>query len=276
MKVLKQTQSQPTQDGDGVKISRIADFSGQLLDPFLMIDELKSDDEADFMGGFPPHPHRGIETFTYMIKGGFEHADQMGNRKIIASGDVQWMSTGYGVVHSEMPVATDNGMHGFQIWINMPARDKLRPAKYQDSVDTGLPTLRNDEGAQLRLLAGEWSLDSGSGRSPLSGLSGDASIADLTLTAGGKAQLDRSAYEQVLVYIHTGELNGYRAGTLLLVDPSLPLAVQSQSGTGALIFSANKIRERIVHWGPFVMNTEAELHQAVADYRAGKLGSIEV
>lgn len=276
MKVLKQTQSQPTQDGDGVNISRIADFSGQLLDPFLMIDELKSDDEADFIGGFPPHPHRGIETFTYMIKGGFEHADQMGNRKIIASGDVQWMSTGFGVVHSEMPVATENGMHGFQIWVNMPARDKLRPARYQDSVGTGLPVLHNATGASLRLLAGEWSLGDSSAVSPLNELSGNASIADLTLSSGGQAQLDRSAFEQVLVYIHTGELNGFRAGTLLVADPSHALILQSQNGAGALIFSANKIRERIVHWGPFVMNTEAELHQAVADYRAGKLGSIEV
>lgn len=276
MKVLKQTRSQPTQDGDGVKISRIADFGGQLLDPFLMIDELKSDDEADFIGGFPPHPHRGIETFTYMIKGGFEHADQMGNRKIIASGDVQWMSTGYGVVHSEMPVATDHGMHGFQIWINMPARDKLRPARYQDSVGTGLPVLSNASGAQLRLLAGEWSLQGQTAVSALNELSGNASIADLTLAASGQAQLDRSAFEQVLVYIHSGELNGYPAGTLLLVEPSQPLELQSKTGAGALIFSANKIRERIVHWGPFVMNTEAELHQAVADYRAGKLGSIEV
>ncbi|MCC2603987.1 pirin family protein, partial [Planctobacterium marinum] len=105
MHILSKRPAQPTQDGDGVNIRRVADFNFLAFDPFLMIDELKSDDEQDFIGGFPPHPHRGIETFTYILKGGFEHQDQMGNKKAIKAGDVQWMSTGYGVIHSEMPLA---------------------------------------------------------------------------------------------------------------------------------------------------------------------------
>ncbi len=119
MKIIRTNKAQATQDGAGVNINRIAGFDGKSLDPYLMIDELKSDNRSDFMAGFPPHPHRGIETFTYIRKGGFEHRDQMGNVKAIRSGDVQWMSTGRGVVHSEMPLSDAQGMHGFQIWLNM-------------------------------------------------------------------------------------------------------------------------------------------------------------
>lgn len=274
MKVVDVVKSTPTQDGDGVKISRVADFSGVHLDPFLMIDELKSDDEADYIGGFPPHPHRGLETFTYMLKGGFEHQDQMGNKKVIAEGDVQWMSTGFGVVHSEMPVAASDGMHGFQIWVNMPAKDKLRPAIYQDSVDSGLPVVENTTGAALRALAGNWQLDGEAVLSPLSRLSADAAIADIQFANGGSATLERSEFEQVLVYIHSGEINGYAAGHLLIVDPKEQLNFNAGQHSGALVFSANKLREQVAHMGPFVMNTQSELMQAVRDYQAGKFGSI--
>ena len=274
MQITDVMQSAPTQDGDGVKISRIADFKGLKLDPFLMIDELKSDDRADYIGGFPPHPHRGIETFTYMIKGGFEHQDQMGNKKVISSGDVQWMSTGYGVIHSEMPVADEGGMHGFQIWVNMPAKDKLRPARYQDSVDSGLPVIENDSGTFLKALAGSWELQGKIAQSPLSELSADAAIADVTLAAGANAELNRSAFEQVFVFVHSGEVSGYGAGHLMKVDPSQPLYLTSEKGGGALVFSANPLSEPIAHYGPFVMNSEAELRQAVEDYRTGKFGAI--
>ena len=276
MKIVQVLQSRPTQDGDGVNISRIADFSGQHLDPFLMIDELKSDDQADYVGGFPPHPHRGIETFTYMIKGGFKHQDQMGNKRVIASGDVQWMSTGFGVVHSEMPVMDEQGIHGFQIWLNMPAKDKLRPARYQDSVDTGLPVLTPESGVSLKALAGSWQVADEIITSPLSALSASGAIADLNLAAGAKIDIDRRDFQQLLVYIHTGEVAGYAAGHLLKVDPSQVMELSSTQGGGALIFSANKIEEKIAHYGSFVMNTEAQLREAVEDYRAGKFGSLEI
>ncbi len=134
MKILQILPAQPTSDGDGVNISRVADFQALALDPYLMLDEIRSDDERDYLGGFPPHPHRGMETFTYIRKGGFEHRDQLGNVRAIREGKVQWMSTGRGVVHSEMPLAdAKEGLHGFQIWLNMPAKDKMRPPRYQDS-----------------------------------------------------------------------------------------------------------------------------------------------
>lgn len=275
MKIIGIEQSHATQDGDGVKISRVADFHGKLLDPFLMIDELKSDDEADYIGGFPPHPHRGMETFTYMIKGGFEHRDQLGNKRVISDGHVQWMSTGFGVVHSEMPVAAEDGMHGFQIWINMPAKDKLRPAIYKDSVDEGgIPEVSTADGALLRALGGTWQLDNETVQSPLNNLASNANIADIRLKENGKASLNLSQYDQVFIYIHTGEMNGHNARTLLIIDSTEQIEFSSEKSGGALIFAANKLNEPIAHMGPFVMNSQAELMQAVQDYQSGKFGTI--
>ena len=280
MKVIKLVNSKTTQDGDGVNISRVADFSGKYFDPYLMIDELKSDDDNDFIGGFPAHPHRGIETFTYMIKGGFEHKDQMGNKKVITAGNVQWMSTGFGVVHSEMP-ATDaeGGMHGFQIWLNMPAKDKLRKSRYQDSDSskTDLPILSNTTGGRLKLLAGKWTLAGNSDSSPLTDLAGKGAIADLALASKGHVQLDLSHTEQVLVYVHTGSLDTPKVncGQLAIVDPKQALTMSANNdGAGVLILVGNKINEKIVHMGPFVMNTQKEIRQAVSDYQNGKFGSI--
>jgi redox-sensitive bicupin YhaK (pirin superfamily) len=276
MIILDLLDSQATEDGDGVKISRIADFKGKLLDPFLMIDELKSDDEKDFVGGFPAHPHRGIETFTYMIKGGFEHQDQLGNKETITAGNVQWMSTGYGVVHSEMPITDDQeGMHGFQIWLNMPAKDKLRPARYQDS--SSLPILVNKSGASLKLLAGQWEFAGETASSPLTDLAANGAIADLTLDSNTHTQLDLSAFEQVLVYVHTGmiAIPQVKSGQMAIVDAKHPLSiVVSEHGAGVLILTGNRINENIVHLGPFVMNTEEEIRQAINDYQSGKLGQI--
>ena len=122
--------SHATADGDGVKIRRVAGFNNKSFSPFLMVDELKSDQRADYVGGFPPHPHRGIETLTYMLTGHFQHRDHMNNVGELRSGGAQWMAAGRGVIHSEMPIMEDGELHGFQIWINQPARDKMSPALY--------------------------------------------------------------------------------------------------------------------------------------------------
>lgn len=277
MRVLAIINSKATQDGDGVKISRIADFTGKSFDPFLMFDELKSDDKNDFMGGFPAHPHRGIETFTYMLKGGFEHQDQLGNKKEITAGNVQWMSTGYGVVHSEMPIVDEQqSMHGFQIWLNMPAKDKLRPARYQDS--THLPILENSSGARLKLLAGTWEFSGVRRSSPLMGLSGNGAIADVMLESHGEAMFSSLGAQQILLYVHTGEITRplLSAGQMAIIEPQQTLTmVASEQGAGALIFMGNKINQKIVHMGPFVMNTEQEIKDAINDYRNGKFGQLK-
>ncbi|ESP92426.1 MULTISPECIES: pirin family protein [Pseudoalteromonas] len=278
MKILNVTRAHSTQDGAGVKIQRIAGFDGKSLDPFLMIDELKSNNSQDYIGGFPAHPHRGIETFTYIRKGGFEHQDQMGNKKAIRAGQVQWMSTGRGVIHSEMPLAdAQHGMHGFQIWLNMAAKDKMNTPKYQDSSDRVLPFIINESGAQLTALAGNWTESQQSISSGLDELAGTGAISDIWLKAHSAVHLDLSHYGKVLAYIHTGALKDSRhqAGYLLNLDPQAPIHIESQDqAAGLLLLAGQPINERIAHMGPFVMNTQEELKQAVRDYQAGKFGSI--
>ncbi|MFC1519663.1 pirin family protein [Pseudomonadota bacterium] len=292
MKVLGRFSARPAMDGDGVNIKRVADFINTRFDPYLMIDEIKSDDQQDFIGGFPPHPHRGIETFTYIRKGGFEHRDQLGNVKAIRAGDVQWMSTGSGVIHSEMPLAdAEDGLHGFQIWLNMPAKDKMRPAIYQDTSEKANPTGTNQDGAQLKALAGHWQF-AGNDRdndaevlvSSIQGLAGNGAIADLTLAANGHASIDLSSHEVVHAYIYQGELeyiaaNGdlmtASAGQLLLLSAELSHFNNAISAeTGLLLLAGSPINEKIVHMGPFVMNSQAEIDQAVDDYQQGRFGKI--
>lgn len=275
MHILSKRPAQPTQDGDGVNIRRVADFNFLAFDPFLMIDELKSDDEQDFIGGFPPHPHRGIETFTYILKGGFEHQDQMGNKKAIKAGDVQWMSTGYGVIHSEMPLAdSKEGVHGFQIWLNMPAKDKLRPARYQDSSDIPVPEFSLSQGI-VKILAGRWQLNGESYDSPLADLAADSAIADLQLKPNSVLNIDAKQAGFLGAYLYQGSIWGATEGEFVSLNASQVNSIETgEDGAGLLLFKGNPIKEKIAHMGPFVMNTQEELRQAVRDYQQGRFGTI--
>lgn len=290
MNIISKTQARPAMDGDGVNIKRVADFGQQRFDPYLMLDEIKSDDKQDFIGGFPPHPHRGIETFTYIMKGGFEHRDHMGNVKAIRAGDVQWMSTGSGVIHSEMPLADANeGLHGFQIWINMPAKDKMRPAIYRDTTMTPNPLFVHANGASLTALAGTWQFadmrDSSITNTSIEGLAGNAAIADLTLPANNQVDLALNHFEAVNVYLYQGtlfanvdgETKSFSAGTMLCINPQMLATFQAGvTGLGCLILAGTPIKEQIVHMGPFVMNTQAEINQAVEDYQQGRFGALSL
>ena len=272
MKIAKVLTSYATQDGDGVNISRIPGFDGKHLDPFLMIDELKSDDESDYMGGFPAHPHRGIETFTYIIKGGFEHQDQMKNKKAIRAGDVQWMSTGRGVLHSEMPLAdAKDGLHGFQIWINMPSAEKMRDPIYQDTTQHPAPTFTTSEGASLKALAGTWQVEQTTLASSIQALAANAALADVTLPAGTNLNLAPLTQKNVMIYIHTGSLitsdkQTLQAGKLLLLESGSDINLASEQGAGVLILAGDPLNQPIAHMGPFVMTTQAEIHQAVREW----------
>lgn len=287
MKVLSQFSAKAAMDGDGVNIRRVADFVTTKFDPFLMIDEIKSDDEQDFIGGFPAHPHRGMETFTYIRKGGFEHRDQMGNVKAIRAGDVQWMSTGFGVVHSEMPLADAvDGLHGFQIWVNMPAKDKLRPATYQDTAGSTSVEATNNTGASLKALAGDWGFkDQPLISATIQGLAGEAAIADLSLAPNAEATLDLSQHEFVALYLYQGGLHNrdldegadrsFDEGDFLVLDSQSEIKFKAdERGAGMLLFAGKPIREKIVQMGPFVMNTQAEIQQAIRDYQEGRFGHI--
>ncbi|QSX36612.1 pirin family protein [Shewanella sedimentimangrovi] len=282
MQIKHRLFARPAMDGDGVNIRRVADFERLQLDPFLMVDEIKSDDSSDYIGGFPPHPHRGIETFTYIRKGGFEHRDHMGNVRAILAGDVQWMSTGSGVIHSEMPLAdAKEGLHGFQIWLNMPAKDKMRPARYQDSSAMAKPRHDNGRGASLYPLGGQWQFEGEKVDGLIQGLAADGAVADLSLEPQGSAKVDFSGFGFAGVYIHSGELkdsqgSSYFAGEYLQLEPAESEFIAGDQGAGVLLFGGSPIREAIVHMGPFVMNTQAEIQQAIRDYQQGKFGELSL
>lgn len=280
MNIAKVLTAYATQDGDGVNISRIPGFDGKYLDPFLMIDELKSNNESDYIGGFPPHPHRGIETFTYIIKGGFEHQDQMGNKKAIRSGDVQWMSTGRGVMHSEMPLTDEEqGLHGFQIWLNMPSNEKMRTPRYQDTTDAPAPVVTDKQGVSFTALAGNWQFGEYTLASSLQSLAAHAALANVTLPVNTHMQLAALEQQKVMIYVHTGELiaadgQTFNAGKLLILDANSDIDVSSQKGAGILILAGNPLKQPIAHMGPFVMTTQDEIKQAVRDYQNGEFGKI--
>ncbi|MCC2603988.1 pirin family protein, partial [Planctobacterium marinum] len=205
----------------------------------------------------------------------FEHQDQMGNKKAIKAGDVQWMSTGYGVIHSEMPLAdSKEGMHGFQIWLNMPAKDKLRPARYQDSSDIPVPEFSLSQGI-VKILAGRWQLNGESYDSPLADLAADSAIADLQLKPNSVLNIDAKQAGFLGAYLYQGSIWGATEGEFVSLNASQVNSIETgEDGAGLLLFKGNPIKEKIAHMGPFVMNTQEELRQAVRDYQQGRFGTI--
>lgn len=265
--------SQPSQDGDGVRIQRIHDFGGG-LDPFLMLDELGSDRPDDYIGGFPPHPHRGIQTLTYVIHGGLTHEDHLGHSSTIQAGDAQWMHTGRGIIHSEMPLTDQQGLHAFQLWLNLAARDKLSPATYRDVRAAEMPVLSGQD-ASLVALGGRWQDSAGeSVTGPLEALAGQGAVAHARLAAGGELRLTAEA-STLLVYVFKGSLeiagSPVAQGRLARLGSGERLALTSQEGAEALLLAGEPHGEPIAHYGPFVMNAHEELEQALRDYRDGTL-----
>ncbi|MFQ3789350.1 pirin family protein [Halomonas sp. A29] len=263
--------SHPSQDGDGVRIQRIHRFDGA-LDPFLMLDELGSDRPDDYIGGFPPHPHRGIQTLTYIIHGGITHEDHLGHSSTIQAGDAQWMHTGRGIIHSEMPLTDSQGLHGFQLWLNLAAREKLSEARYRDVRSGEMPRLE-ERGADLIALGGNWTTRHGdSVAGPLDTLAGDGAVAHARLQADGKLTLSASS-ETLAVYVFEGALEiageNVTAGQLARLGPGDTLALSSRDGAQCLVLAGTPHGEPIAHYGPFVMNHIHEIDQALDDYRSG-------
>lgn len=265
--------SQPSQDGDGVKIKRIHDFAGG-LDPFLMLDELGSDRPDDYIGGFPSHPHRGIQTLTYVVHGGLTHEDHLNHSSTINAGDAQWMHTGRGIIHSEMPLTDSQGLHAFQLWLNLAASEKMSPAKYRDVRGSEMPRL-SGRGAELIALGGRWKESDGEAiQGPLDALAGDGGVAHVTLEAAGELIL-RSDDPTLLVYVFKGKLAVgdalVPAGHMARLTAGDHLALSSTAGGQALLLAGTPHREPVAQHGPFVMNSHAELEQALRDYRDGTL-----
>ncbi|MGD8110762.1 pirin family protein [Vibrio sp. NTOU-M3] len=265
--------SHPTSDGDGVQIRRVAGFNNASFSPFLMIDELKSDNSADYIGGFPPHPHRGIETLTYMLNGHFQHKDHMGNVGELRSGGAQWMAAGKGVIHSEMPIMDKGSLHGFQIWINQPAELKMSPARYHDFQSETIMEYQQDGMGLLRVIAGQFDLKSTTVRGPLDQTGVPLNVADWRASRHSDLQFATSSFQNAMLYVYQGsvivediKLSEGELGLLSLGDE---VSIQTENEAGVLVFTGDPIDEPVVHYGPFVMNSIEEIEQAIKDYNSG-------
>ncbi|MFU8895118.1 MAG: pirin family protein [Gammaproteobacteria bacterium] len=269
-------QDQPASDGAGVKIRRIVGQGRHDLDPFLMLDEIRSDQRDEFVAGFPSHPHRGIETLTIMLDGGFEHQDHMGHRAAIRAGGAQWMSAGRGVIHSEMPLPGEGRIHGFQLWINLPAADKLREPDYEQAEADALPDLRLEQG-RLRIIAGRY----GDAVSPIDRTACEASVLELQLAPDGRFAWAPPAGHRALVRPFHGRIRisapaepetWLESGQLAILDGDGEIGIVADAaGAGMLLLSGQPLGEPIVQYGPFVMNTTEQIRQAMRDYQSGAL-----
>lgn len=271
--------SHATSDGAGVQISRTLGQTQQArFDPFLMLDEFKSDSADDYIGGFPSHPHRGFETVTYMLDGHMLHEDHMGNQGHLRSGDVQWMTAGRGIIHSEMPQQESGRMHGFQLWINLPAAEKLKPANYRDIPAQEIPALELENGGRVKVIAGTVSADGNTAEGPIQGLSTEPSYWDLQLPPSADFSQTMPRGHHVFLYMYDGEAGvGESARRLvsgnagLLSDGDDLTLTAGPQGARLLILAGKPIGEPIAQYGPFVMNTSDEIEEAINDYRAGRL-----
>lgn len=266
--------AQPAQDGAGVSINRLG--GGQLhqtLNPFLMIDEINSDNAGDYIAGFPEHPHRGFETITYMKTGGMRHRDHMGNEGVIGSGDIQWMKAGKGVLHSEMPEQDQGLLHGFQIWLNLPASEKMQPAQYQEILNRQMTVHSLKSGGSAKVLAGTVGIDQQNLVGPLQNESTQPVMVDVDLQPNESVSISSYHHASVLVFVYGGEtselsskqLGVYKSADWDDSDDSLAITAGG-SGAQLLVLSGSRIEEPIAQYGPFVMNTREELHQAIADF----------
>lgn len=270
-------QGQETSDGAGVRLKRIIGGSEiDYLDPFLMLDAFGSDEAADYIAGFPPHPHRGIETVTYMLAGRMRHEDDTGNGGVLGPGGVQWMTAGRGIIHSEMPEQEEGDMRGFQLWVNLPAKDKMCPPHYQNIEPDDIPETTRDGDVKVKVIAG--AVDGVEG--PIRGIAANPLYLDLTMPAGAVSDHDIAADHNAFVYLFGGaaeigasdeELGKtLRDGELGVLGPGDALRIRAGTEGARLILVAGKpLGEPVARYGPFVMNTREEIVQAIEDYNNG-------
>lgn len=289
--VTRISQSQPTLEGAGVRLRRAFGFGRtEDFDPFLLLDDFRNDDPAAYRAGFPWHPHRGIETITYVLAGTVAHGDSLGNQGTLGSGDVQWMTAGSGILHQEMPAGDAQGrMHGFQLWANLPAKHKMTRPRYQDVQAKDIPTVTDDDGTSVRVIIGDfWGK-----RGPVDGIAADPRYLDVWVPPGVRKTLKIDTRQQAFAYVFEGE-GAFRDAS----DPQpvhtefagVPEAIPSFSGNRSLILfgsgdevvvragehgvrfilvSGRPLKEPVAWQGPIVMNTEDELRQAYAELRTG-------
>jgi len=259
-------------DGAGVKLKRsIGTHLIDYHDPFLMLDEFGSENKDDYIGGFPPHPHRGIETVTYMLSGEFEHEDSTGAKGKMSSGDVQWMKTGGGIIHSEMPAMTEGKLHGFQLWVNMPAKFKMNKPEYI-YIDAKEMQIHKDDDKKVKVIAGKF----GEAEGPVKGHNVEPVYFDIEIEKEKEFTFNLPSTHNSLIYLIEGEVkvgeqnhNPIKNSTLIILTRGEKLKVFSLTKAKFLLISGKPIGEPIARGGPFVMNTKEEILKAVQDYHNG-------
>ena len=269
-------QGMPTSDGAGVKLTRLltSDLQ-QRLDPFLMLDAFGSDNPHDYIAGFPNHPHRGFETVTYMIAGRMRHRDSAGNEGLLQNGGVQWMTAGRGLIHSELPEQEEGVMQGFQLWLNLPGKDKMCEPWYQDFQNEDIPEFLHPEGATVRVIAGNTHGVEGAMRRETT----QPLILDIHFPVMGSFRhaLPPSHNAFVCTYLGTVKVNGtklppQRMAILDNAPGSDGVVIESEGEARVLLIAGQPLNEPIMQYGPFVMNTEEQLRQAIMDFREGRFG----
>jgi len=264
---------QPTSDGAGVKLTRVlTQHLQRRLDPFLMLDAFGTDNPQDYIAGFPDHPHRGFETVTYMIAGRMRHRDSAGHEGLLQNGGVQWMTAGRGVVHSELPEQEEGRMEGFQLWLNLPARDKMRAPWYRDFQASDIPEVTTAEGVKVRVIAGESHGVKGAMQREVT----EPLYLDLELPAGAAFSQPLPADNNAFVYVFRGalEIEGtevpvQRMAILKNRADADRVVLRAKEATRALVIAGKPLGEPIAQYGPFVMNHQAEIVKAIQDYQAG-------
>jgi len=261
----------PASDGAGVKLKRSIGVEPNYFDPFLMLDEFGSENKDDYIGGFPPHPHRGIETVTYMLQGEFEHEDSTGAKGRMTSGDVQWMKTGSGIIHSEMPAMSEGKLHGFQLWVNMPAKLKMSKPNYI-YIDSDKMQIHKDNDKQVKVIAGKFENAEG----PVKKHNVEPIYFDVELEKNKECNFQIPSAHNSFIYLINGEIkigeqthNKVKNSKLILLTKGENLRVLGVSNAKFLLISGKPIGEEIARGGPFVMNTKSEILQAVQDYHNG-------
>jgi redox-sensitive bicupin YhaK (pirin superfamily) len=284
-------ESSPTVEGAGVKLRRAFGFGKtDEFDPFLLFDDFRNDQPADYLAGFPWHPHRGIETITYVLAGNVEHGDSLGNRGSMGAGDVQWMTAGRGILHQEMPRGDEQGrMHGFQLWANLPASLKMTEPRYQDIQARDVPEVTDDDGTRVRVVCGSFWGRTG----PVEGVAADPRYLDVWVPPGRRRVLPVETTRHAFAYVFEGS-GTFRDGSdpqavltesvsggdtrrdfagnrsLVLFDRGDEVVVQAgEQGIRFLLISGRPLEEPVAWYGPIVMNTQEEIRQAIADLRTG-------
>lgn len=277
-KVLSIQAGQPTSDGAGVKLTRVFGGPGiESFDPFLMLDEFGSENPDEYIAGFPPHPHRGFETVTYMLEGRMRHEDHMGNVGLLQGGGVQWMTAARGVIHSEMPEQEEGAMRGFQLWLNLPAKSKMGEAGYDDIQPERIPRITTQNGVEVVVIAGQFDDGQTSQAGAVQRPDTEPQYFDFHMPAGSHINPRVAEGHRVLLYVYEGEVEmagqPQKLGTsrLARLSESGEIQLSTQAGARVLLIAGKPLGEPIVQYGPFVMNSREEIEQALRDFRDDKL-----